>query len=368
MRFHVLALPHTHVTPEFSACAFTNKAFYFCEMMRSLGHHVTLYAGPKSTANVDEFVPCVTEKARIKHIGDQHYTSAPWGAKLWDDFNKKAVREIKKRIQPEDFICILGGDAHRPIVEQFPHNIHAEIGVGYGGCFANFKVFESYAWMHTVYGARSNNNPCGVDGTWYDVVIPGYLDPEQYPDGSRGIERFMSYSVPPVNPDDEYYMFVGRLIDRKGYAIAQDVCERLGRRLILAGPGEFSGYGEYVGVIGPEERGRLMAGATALFAPTKYIEPFGNVAVEAMACGTPVISTDFGAFTETVTHGETGFRCRTFAEFVKAADDVRKLDRDLIRDYASNRYSIYTIRHQYEAYFKRLAGLRDPLGWYAMPG
>jgi glycosyltransferase involved in cell wall biosynthesis len=98
--------------------------------------------------------------------------------------------------------------------------------------------------------------------------------------------------------------------------------------------------------------------------PTTYIEPFGNVAVEAQGCGTPVISTDWGAMTETVEHGKTGFRCRMLSEFVEAATKVDQLDYAYIRERAQRLYSLETIAERYDRYFRRLLTLWDR-GWYA---
>lgn len=352
MRFHVAALPHTHVTDAFSACAFTMKVKNFCRMMLERGHEVVLYAGEQSEAPVTDHVVCIDEASRAAHVGARHYTEAPWEPEspAWSVFLGNVISAMRERIQPRDFICLIGGHPQKAVSDAFPAHLSVEIGVGYGGCFLPYKVFESYAWMHTIYGAATGGNPCSADGTWFDAVIPGYLDPAQFPAGQG---------------DGGYYLFIGRLIDRKGYATAQEVCRRLGKRLILAGPGEQHGYGEFVGVVGPEERGRLMAGATAVFAPTTYIEPFGNVAIEAMACGTPVITTDWGAFTETNIHGVTGFRCRSLAEFIQAAQDAPNLDRCAIRKHVVDRYSLDVIGAQYERYFERLSSLWGE-GWYEM--
>jgi glycosyltransferase involved in cell wall biosynthesis len=46
-----------------------------------------------------------------------------------------------------------------------------------------------------------------------------------------------------------------------------------------------------------------------------------------MLCGTPLISTNFGAFAETIEHGVTGFRCNTLGDFVKAIEKAGTLDR-----------------------------------------
>ncbi|MCX5569587.1 glycosyltransferase [Kaistia nematophila] len=404
MRFHVVALPHTHVTDAFSACAFTMKVKNFCRMMIERGHDVVLYAGEQNAAPVTEHVVCIDEAARAAHVGARHYTEAPWepSSAAWSAFLANAIAGIRVRAGQRDFICLIGGYAQKAISDAFPAHLCVEIGVGYGGCFLPFKVFESYAWMHTVYGARSMNNPCGVDGTWFDAVIPGYLDPAEFPvdikEKRMAIEagypnsiarygvidwglcdrtpqdrartkhqRHLFYATHDKDTHDplDYFLFVGRLIDRKGYATAQEVCRRLGKRLVLAGPGEQSGYGEFVGVVGPEERGDLMAGATAVFAPTTYIEPFGNVAIEAMACGTPVITTDWGAFTETNIHGVTGFRCRSLAEFIDAARRAPSLHRSVIRKHALDHYSLDVIGAQYERYFERLLTLWGE-GWYQL--
>jgi glycosyltransferase involved in cell wall biosynthesis len=319
-------------------------------MMTDLGHEVILYAGEKNEAPVTEHVVCISESMRAVAVGDKHYTTASFDTNLphWQVFNATVINKMRERLEPKDFICLIGGYAHKPIADAFPNHTSVEFGIGYGGTFAKYRVFESYAWMHSIYAGHTN--PTAVDGGFFDAVIPGYLEPEMFPAGDG---------------DGDYYFFIGRIIDRKGYRIAQEVCERLGKRLILAGPGDGTGYGEFIGNVGPEERAELMGGAIALFAPTLYIEPFGNIAIEAQVCGTPTITTDWGAFTETNINGVTGYRCRTLADFVRAAEDVKSLDRAAIRQHAIERYSLEIVGKQYEDYFTRLLTLWDD-GWYQL--
>lgn len=350
MRFHVAALPHTNTTVDYISCAYTAKVINFCRMMKDRGHTVYLYGGEQNEAPCDEHIVCVNEADRAAHVGDQHFTSASFDytLPLWKNANAKIVEEIGKRASQKDFICIIAGYAQKQIADAFPHMITVEFGVGYGGSFSKYRVFESYAWMHICYGTANGGNPHGIDGHWWDTVIPGYLDPNQFPFSAE---------------KDDYYLFIGRLVDRKGYRIAADVCFDIGAKLVVAGQGDPPLGCEYVGVVGPEERGRLMSRAKAVFVPTIYIEPFGNVNVEAQACGTPVITTDWGAFTETVVSGVTGFRCRTFGEFKRAALEAPKLDPLVIRDRAVKEYSLETIGKKYEDYFARLLHLWDK-GWY----
>lgn len=348
MRFHLVALPHTNVNTEHTACAFNQKVLKFSRMMRGLGHEVYLYSSEVADDVATNHIVCISEEERIACLEGRHYTEASFDVSLphWQKFNQKVVTEIGKRIEQKDFICIIGGLAHKPIADAFPSHMTVEFGIGYPGVFSKYKVFESYAWMHTVYGS-SNQNPGAIDGQWFDDVIPSYFDLNDFPLETK---------------KEDYYLFVGRLTDRKGYSIAQEVCKKLGAPLYLAGPGKVEGYGVHLGVVNAEERSKLMGKAKALFVPTIYIEPFGSVAVEAQLCGTPVISTDWGAFTETVIEGVTGYRCRTFNDFLEAAKNVEFLDSASIRQ-LNEKYSLDNVAVRYQTYFERLLTLWGD-GWY----
>lgn len=327
MRFHVAGLPF-EPRPD---CAYHGKVVRFVRMMRELGHTVFEYQAPPG-------------------LWDHNRAFDP-NNETWQAWNRFVINRIHETAAPTDFICVIAGRCQQPIADAFPNMLTVEFGVGYGGVFAPFRVFESYAWMHAVYGAQAQGgDPHQADGRFYDAVIPNYFDVDEFPAG----------------PGGPGYAFVGRLIDRKGPAIAAQVCEHLGAELIIAGDGIPPAYGRHVGVVGPAQRAAIMGQAAALFVPTLYVEPFGGVAVEAMLCGTPVITTDWGAFTETVVDGVTGFRCHTLAEFVDAAQAARELDREAIRDYAVARYSLEAVAPQYEKYFERLAGLWGD-GWNALP-
>jgi len=356
MRFHVISLPHTNTTEDFSVCAYTEKVRKFCIMMTDLGHEVFLYAGTLNSAPCTEHIPCLSEDQRADACGGKHYVEASFDYTLphWVTFNSNAIQAIVQRAQPQDFICVIAGLAHKIIADAFPHLMCVEFGIGYGGTFSKYRVFESYAWMHTLYGIQQPNHDANaLDGIWYDAVIPGYLETEKFPFCSRE-ER------------QDYFLFVGRVVDRKGWKIAEDVCRHLGKKLIIAGPGDGQPtYAERIGPVNPEARGILMSRAQALFVPTCYIEPFGNVNVEAQACGTPVITTDWGAFTETVIQGVTGFRCRTFQEFIDAANNVHKLDPLTIATHAQCNYSLEAVGLKYQTYFERLLDLWGK-GWYQL--
>lgn len=346
----MVGLPFTQTTDDYPACAFTMKVRKFAKMMQAGGHTVYLYSGEQNTADCHEHIACISESDRQRLLGDNHYTAGQFDKSLplWASFNARVASEIARRAEQQDFICVIGGTSNKPIADMLPSMMTVEFGIGYPGTFAKYRVFESYAWLHTIYGT-STNNAATLDGRWYDAVIPGYVDAAEFAQGDG---------------DGGYYLFLGRLIERKGYQIAADVCEHLGERLIVGGVGVPPRYGEYMGLMGLE-RAEYFGAAKAVFVPTQYVEPYGTVNVEAQMTGTPVITTDWGAFTETVVDGVTGYRCRTFGEFVQAAMDAPKLDRDFIRKRALETYSLEATLPKYERYFHRLLQLWDR-GWYSL--
>lgn len=351
--FHVVSLPHTQTTAEYTHCAYTQKVRKFCNMMSDLGHDVILYASEENEARVKELVTVITKEKQRELFGDYDHTKHFFNIKWdmydpgWVEMNTNTIRALAERIQPRDFICVIGGFCQKVIADAFPNTMTVEYGIGYEGVFSKYRVFESYAHMHYVHGWYHDDN-----GNFYDTVIPNYYDVEEFPFAEK---------------TDDYFLFVGRLIDRKGWRIAQEVCEKLGKRLVLAGQGEFSGYGEHIGVVGVEKRGELMSKAKAVFMPTTYLEPFGGVHAEALLSGTPVITTNFGVFTETVENSVNGYRCDTFRDFIaatKAVEQFTPAQRKKIRAAAQKRFSTEVVREQYQVYFDRLYDLWEK-GWYS---
>jgi len=246
------------------------------------------------------------------------------------------------------------GIANKPIADKVGL-LPVEMGIGYTGVWAPYKVFESYAWMHYIYGMIYPNQ-AACDGRNYDVVIPNYYDPDDF-----------EYS----DKKEDYFLYVGRFIPRKGIQVAQQVCDHIGARLVVAGQGKLEDLGisspniENVGFVDFKQRSDLMKHAKAVFVPTLYLEPFGGVNVEAQFCGTPSITTDWGGFSETIKHGVTGYRCRSFDDFVWAAKNVGKLNPEDCRKNAMENYSLAKVGLMYNEYFSKLLDLFGK-GWYEL--
>ena len=69
----------------------------------------------------------------------------------------------------------------------------------------------------------------------------------------------------------------------------------------------------------------MLGRACAMIFPIRWPEPFGLVMVEAMACGTPVVTTNWGAAPELVDDGVTGFRRDGDDDLVEAIGAARTL-------------------------------------------
>jgi glycosyltransferase involved in cell wall biosynthesis len=161
---------------------------------------------------------------------------------------------------------------------------------------------------------------------------------------------------------------VGRVTREKGVAEAIEVARRTGRRLIIAAkvhevaerelfdtvvqPAIEEGIVDWRGEVGTEERDELMAGALATLMLGAWPEPFGLVAIESMATGTPVIARRAGAYTETIEHGVNGFLVDDIDEAVLAVARVERLDRTALSRDARSRFSVDTMLDAYESAFR----------------
>jgi len=359
LRFHLLGLAHLETNRNNSACAYTQKVVKLAKMIKSYGHTVYFYGVEGSEVECDEFIQVSSQNILRQAYGDYDRSKNFFKHDPTDiahqTFNLNAIREINERKQASDILlCPMGN--YQEAIAKAVDLLTVEPGIGYTGVFSPHRVFESYAWMHHVYGLMKVE-----DGAWYDAVIPNYFDPEDFP-------------YQPVKQD--YLLYFGRIVSRKGVSVASEVAKATGHQLYVVGQGDLDNPAEqlslgsekhivYKPAVGPGERAELLGNAKAVLMPTYYLEPFGGVNVEAQLCGTPVITSDWGAFPETVLHGVTGFRCRVFEEFCWAVNNIDQIKPSACREWAEANYSMERIGKMYEEYFQRIYRLFDK-GWYQM--
>jgi glycosyltransferase involved in cell wall biosynthesis len=161
-------------------------------------------------------------------------------------------------------------------------------------------------------------------------------------------------------------VFVGRIERVKGPDLAVQAARTLCRPLILAGPileQEFfdrtikpylNDQIRYVGVVDHQQKNRLFGEASCAILPFRRAEPFGLVSIEAMACGTPVVSLANGALPEIVDAGLTGYLADTEQTLPAMVGEAVKLDRAAIRARVTTRFDITAIAQQYYALYEKI--------------
>ena len=365
MRIHVLGLPHTQTTEEFTTCAFTQKALNLCKMLHRRGHEVIHYGVEGSNPECTENVSVMPHKTWLKEIGGHpgsNFYNIEQGGKLAPYhalFAKNMHAELHKRSGPRftEIICQPWGGAQVTACQGIDQ-YQVESGIGYPNSWAEWRVYESYAWMHMHLGRDQQFG----GKKWYWAVIPN---------------AFNLANFTPVDKRGDDFLFLGRLNDDKGVLIAIQAAKEAGRKIKIVGqgnPGPFlagNPHASYLPPVGVDERRKLLAEAHAVFCPTQFVEPFCGVNVEAQLSGTPVITSDFGVFPETVIHGVTGYRCRSFEQFVWAAMNVDRLKGSDCSDWARANFSLQRVALMYEEFFQQILNVRDhhkaavgPTGFY----
>jgi glycogen(starch) synthase len=158
------------------------------------------------------------------------------------------------------------------------------------------------------------------------AVIPNGIDPADFASPIEGLPEFRARFA---KREQRLVLLVGRLVYEKGFHLALDALARVVRhlgnvRFVVAGSGMaeaelkhqarrlgLSRYGTFLGWVGDDMLHSLYRVSEVAIVPSIY-EPFGLVALEAMACGCLCVVADTGGLREVVPAGEAvGFRFRS---------------------------------------------------------
>lgn len=201
-----------------------------------------------------------------------------------------------------------------------------------------FRLDRKRTYLHCV--SRSQERACPPGANLLPVIENGVP-----------VHRF-----PFSREKGKYVLCLGRICPEKGFHLALDAAAMAGVPLFLAG--EVFGYGEheryfqeemvprlnrgnnmFLGPLDFEKKSRLLASAKCLLAPSLAAETSSLAAMEALACGTPVVAFPSGAIPEIVEDGKTGFLVRDVREMAEAIAKTSRIDPAECRRAAEDRFS-----------------------------
>lgn len=324
-------------------------------MVRGLaarGHDVTLFAGPGSDTTLPaRLLSMATFTPSPAALADRNAPTTGW---LRDHHAYLGLMLELARTGSEDYDVIHNHSLHPLPIAMAPAvqvpiltTLHTpplpiiESAIGFGSersSFVAVSAWTSRAWSHVVASS---------------VILNG-LDLDAWPQGAGGGPAVWS----------------GRLVPEKAPHHAMEAAQRADLPLVLAGPAHDYAYFRdeiaprltdtiaYAGHLTQQQLGQLMRGASLVIVTPMWDEPYGLVAAEAIASGTPVAGYARGGLPEVVgTRGGFLVAPGDIEALSDAMSAARRLDRDAVRRHAELTCGAEAMIDAYEELYRSSAGV-----------
>jgi glycosyltransferase involved in cell wall biosynthesis len=303
------------------------------------GHDVTLFASGGSTSKAKVVSP-MPEPPDPRELGN------PW----YDAFHAlSAYTQVDGFDVIHDHAGIVG-----PVCGAMLRGVPPVVHTLHGPWTPQTRLFYGLASEHvhlvTVCDAQRADNP---DVSYLATVHNG-IDLDSYPFQEK---------------KDDVLIYIGRSNPDKGPKEAINIARRAGLPLQMilkaSEPPEREYFEHEIEPllasdielhenVSHEDKVAMLGRACAMIFPIRWPEPFGLVMVEAMACGTPVVTTNWGAAPELVDDGVTGFRRDGDDDLVEAIGLARKLSPVACRARVEEFFSAAAMVRGYEAVYERV--------------
>lgn len=160
----------------------------------------------------------------------------------------------------------------------------------------------------------------------------------------------------------DYFLWLNRWHPAKGYRLAIEIAKQTGIKLIMSGEhpnNEMFDYQKQCALEAIElakncpnitfqylskdpdhhtSKRESYQQAKALLYPNDFLEPWGLAMDESLACGTPVIGTNFGSVSEKIENGINGFVCSNIEDFITSIKNIEFVDPKKCRDIAVSKF------------------------------
>lgn len=163
-------------------------------------------------------------------------------------------------------------------------------------------------------------------------------------------------------------VWLGRISPEKGLEDAVAAVQQTQTPLKILGKLENSDYWDtiqktyphapidYLGFVNTQQLQAIVRSCRGLLMTPRWVEAFGNVAIEALACGVPVIAYRRGGPAEIVNHGKTGWLVEpdSVEGLVNGIQMLEKIDRYHCRQQAESEYSLPALGERFEHWFESI--------------
>ncbi|HSW79315.1 MAG TPA: glycosyltransferase [Candidatus Saccharimonadales bacterium] len=236
------------------------------------------------------------------------------------------------------------------------------------------NLFPKYKDLNWVSMSFSQRHGMPEDTNWVGNIYHGLLK---------------DVLVPIAQPTNDYMAYLGRIVEPKGLHLAIQAIRQYNvkakQKMLLKIVGkhyaghkkdtywqtkiepELGGEIEYIGFIPEEKKASFLGNAAAVVVPSIFNEPFGMVAIEALACATPVIALDSGALPEIISNGITGIlahkiiaddgkidEAATIQNIAHAITKIQSIDRDKCREDFEERFTLDRMCSEHLVLYEKL--------------
>lgn len=389
-RIHVYGNPSVPTSTNLTSDAFTQTAYKYGKALKEMGHYIIMY-GTKEFASefiCDEFISinCLQDfinptetKMEISAIIEE-YSRGAYLSNMLNECDENKKREIvdksrnnlleylnKNTIHENDIFLTFWDICGKNIFEK----IEALGGIVIEG-LAQYGTQEwTYRFNRTIFAsfaeARQRHKVQKLIGK-HHIIIPPFFEFENF-----------TYSKVKENA----YLYLGRIQEHKGFGIIIQLAKHFPNKIFwVAGQArteikdncnylEYQKYNQemawldlttvpnliYKGLADKSLRKDLLSRASILIQPSMYDEPFGWNVIEANLSGTPVITSDRGAFLETIKEGLNGYRINPLSSY-KTWENIfakaEKLSSEECYNYAIKNYNKEYIMSSYIQYIANI--------------